>query len=246
MVKDGVAAESDFNAVEAERLAAVQQALELDSEKASLLRLLSMFTWKTVSEVVKPNEVETGASANRRPELRMIENQIKLTEVQEKALNVGLMPRLTAFAQGYYGYPGYDMFQGMRSRDWSLNGMVGVTLSWDIGALYTRKNDKSKFILQRQMSENQRDEFLFNISLEQVQQDDNIECYRQLLKTDDDIVLLRQKVRKASESKLEHGIIDVNDLVKEINNENQALVQKSTHEIQLLQSVYDKKYINND
>ena len=63
---------------------------------------------------------------------------------------------------------------------------------------------------------------------------------------DAEIISLRQTVRKAAESKLSHGIIDVNDLVREINAENAARVQQSMHEIEMLKEIYDKKFtINN-
>jgi hypothetical protein len=52
-------------------------------------------------------------------------------------------------------------------------------------------------------------------------------------------------VRKAAESKLAHGIIDVNSLVREINQENAARVQQSMHEIEMLKSIYDYKYTTN-
>ena len=53
-------------------------------------------------------------------------------------------------------------------------------------------------------------------------------------------------MRESAESKLAHGIIDVNDLVKEINNEQAARVQRTVHEIELLKQMYDKKIaINN-
>ncbi len=50
------------------------------------------------------------------------------------------------------------------------------------------------------------------------------------------------RIRKAAESKLSHGIIDVNDLVKEINNENAARVGQSMHEIQMLKEIYDQMF----
>ena len=62
---------------------------------------------------------------------------------------------------------------------------------------------------------------------------------------DTEIIALRTKVRKAAESKLQHGIIAVNDLVKEINNENAAKVQQRVHEINLLKELYDQKYTIN-
>ena len=91
----------------------------------------------------------------------------------------------------------------------------------------------------------QRETFLFNNNLEQIQQNENIERYQKLMADDDEIITLRSNIRKAAESKLSHGIIDVNDLVKEINNENAAKVQKTMHEIQMLKEIYDLKYTTN-
>ena len=125
---------------------------------------------------------------------------------------------------------------------WSLNGMIGARLTWNIGALYTRKNDKAKLNVQRSMFNVQRETFLFNNNLEQIQQNENIERYKKLMADDEEIISLRLSIRKAAESKLSHGIIDVNDLVKEINNENAARVQQTVHEIELLKEIYDQKF----
>ncbi len=184
--------------------------------------------------------------SNNRPELKAIDAQLRLADAQEKAINSALMPRLGVFAQGFYGYPGYNMFEDMMSRKWSLNGMIGARLTWNIGALYTRKNDKAKIQLQRDMAENSRDVFLFNNNLEQIQQNENITRYQRLMSDDEEIIRLRSSVRKAAESKLAHGIIDVNDLVKEINSENQARVQQTVHEIEMLKEIYDLKYTTNN
>jgi len=66
-----------------------------------------------------------------------------------------------------------------------------------------------------------------------------------MMAKDDEIISLRSRVRVAAESKLEHGIIATNDLVKEIYNENNARVQKSIHEIEMLKNTYDLKITNN-
>ena len=92
----------------------------------------------------------------------------------------------------------------------------------------------------------QRDVFLFNNNLEQIQQNENIARYQRLMAADEEIISLRSSVRKAAESKLAHGIIDVNDLVKEINSENQARVQQTVHEIEMLKEIYDLKYTTNN
>ncbi len=245
MVKNGIAAESDLKNVKAERLNVMQQATSLDSQKRMLQTMLGTFCGIEVSSVQKPAMVET-SGANNRPELRLFDSQLSLANAQERALNAALMPRLSLFAQGFYGYPGYNMFEDMMKHDWSWNGMVGARLTWNIGALYTRKNDKSKIQLQRDLTENNRDVFLFNNRLEQIQQNEDIARYRKLMADDDEIITLRSSVRKAAESKLSHGIIDVNDLLREINQENAAMMQRSIHEIEMLKQLYDSKYTLND
>ena len=177
--------------------------------------------------------------------MRLFDSQLRLADAQEKALNAALLPKLGVFAQGFYGYPGYNMFEDMMRHEMSLNGMVGARLTWNIGALYTRKNDKAKLQLQRELTESNRDAFLFNSNLEQLQLTEEIARYRQLMADDDEIISLRSSVRKAAESKLSHGIIDVNDLVREINQENAAKVQRSMHEIQMLKKIYDNKFATN-
>ena len=245
MVKHGTAAESDLKNVKAERLNVVQQAINLESQKRMLQAMLSTFCGTEVTKPQKPAVTETG-NMNNRPEMRLFDAQLRLADAQEKALNATLMPKLGVFAQGFYGYPGYNMFEDMMKHDWSLNGMIGARLTWNIGALYTRKNDKAKIQLQRELTENSRDLFLFNNQLEQIQENEEIARYRKLMADDEEIISLRSSVRKAAESKLSHGIIDVNDLIREINQENAAKVQQSMHEIQMLKQIYDHKYATNN
>lgn len=245
MYKRGTASQSDYQAVKAERLNVVQQGTNLQSQKRTLQMMLGMFCGIEMKEPVKPAVVDAGTTGIR-PELSLIDAQLSLADSQEKMLDAALRPRFSVFASGFYGYPGYNMFEDMMSRSWSLNGMIGARLTWNIGALYTRKNDKAKIQLQRDMAENSRDIFLFNNRLEQTQQHEEIDRYRQLMAGDEEIIALRSSVRKAAESKLAHGIIDVNDLVKEINSENAARVQLSVHEIEMLKEIYSLKYTVNN
>ncbi len=244
MYKNGTAAESDYKNVKAERLKVVQQLTSLQSQRQTVARMLGVFCGIEVKNPVKP-AVPGPTEGNLRPELRLIDAQIRLADAQEKALDSALMPRLGIFAQGFYGYPGYNLFEDMMHRRWSLNGMVGARLTWNIGALYTRKNDKARLQLTRQTAENSREVFLFNNNLEQIQQNESIARYRKLMADDEEIISLRSAVRGAAESKLQHGIIDVNGLVHEINQENAARVQQSMHEIEMLKETYNLKYTTN-
>lgn len=246
MLKGGTIATSDFENIRAERLSVEQQNESLKSQQQMLQHLLSTFCGIKVSNVQKPAPFETTISTNKRPEMLLFDYQLQLSSIKEKALNSQVRPKLGIFAQGFYGYPGLNMFEDMMNRKWSLNGMVGVKLSWNIGALYSLKNDKAKLRLQREMTENAREIFLFNNQLEEIQQNENIKRYHTMKQTDDEIIMLRTNIRKAAESKLSHGIIDVNNLLREINNENAAKIQQTIHDIEMLKEMYNLKYTNNE
>lgn len=246
MLKGGTIATSDFENIKAERLSVEQQNESLKSQQQMLQHLLSTFCGIKVSNVQKPAPVETTISTNKRPEMLLFDNQLQLSSIKEKALNSQVRPKLGIFAQGFYGYPGLNMFEDMMNRKWSLNGMVGVKLSWNVGALYSLKNDKVKLRLQREMTENAREIFLFNNQLEEIQQNENIKRYHTMKQTDDEIIMLRTNIRKAAESKLSHGIIDINNLLREINNENAAKIQQTIHDIEMLKEMYNLKYTNNE
>ena len=246
MVKGGTAATSDLDNVRAERLSVEQQNENLKQQKQMLQRMLSVFCGLEVNNTQKPAPVQIASSVNHRPEMHLYNSQLELTEAKEKALDTQLRPKLGLFAQGFYGYPGLNMFEDMMNRKWSLNGIVGIKLSWDVSAFYTHKNDKARLSAQREMIENAREVFLFNNKLEEIQQNENINRYQTMMKSDDEIIVLRTNVRKAAESKLTHGIIDVISLLREINNENAAKTQQSIHEIDMLKEMYNLKYTNNE
>ena len=246
MLKGGTIATSDFENIRAERLSVEQQNESLKSQQQMLQHLLSTFCGIKVSNVQKPAPFETTISSNKRPEMLLFDNQLQLSSIKEKALNSQVRPKLGIFAQGFYGYPGLNMFEDMMNRKWSLNGIVGVKLSWNIGALYSLKNDKAKLRLQREMTENAREIFLFNNQLEEIQQNENIKRYHTMKQADDEIIMLRTNIRKAAESKLSHGIIDINNLLREINNENAAKIQQTIHDIEMLKEMYNLKYTNNE
>ena len=202
MTKRGTAAKSDLQNVKAERLNAIQKATELASQKQMLQRMLSTFCGIEINNIQKPQVKADGGGLmaegrglmgeNHRPELKALDAQIGVLNAQEKALNAALMPKVGVFAQGYYGYPGLNMFEDMMRHKWSLNGIIGARVTWNIGALYNRKNDKAKLQLQRDMTENNREVFLFNNNLEQIQQHENIARYQKLMAQDGEIISLRQ------------------------------------------------------
>jgi len=241
--KNGVAMQADVDAVEAELLAARQTLGQVESSRMSYRRMLEIFIGQPLASdnLERPAMQQLQSRTLARPELALFEAQESILTAQRKAINASLMPRFSAFAQVYYGYPGLDMFKSMVSSDWSFNAIAGVRMSWNIGALYTKKNNLEKLNASEKQIAVQRDVFLFNTQMQITQDDGEIARLRQAIADDSRIVELRRRVRMAAESQLENGVIDATDLLRKITDETSASLARSTHEIELLQATYRLK-----
>ena len=241
--KNGVAMQADVDAVEAELLTARQTLSQVESSRMSYRRMLEVFIGQSLADekLERPAMQQLQSRTSARPELALFEAQEGKLEAQRKAINASLMPRFSAFAQGYYGYPGMDMFKNMVSSDWSLNVIVGLRMSWNIGAFYTKRNNLEKLNAAQKQIAVQRDVFLFNTQMQITQDDGEIARLRQAIANDSRIVELRRRVRMAAESQLENGVIDATDLLRKITDETSASLARSTHEIELLQATYRLK-----
>ena len=241
--KNGVAMQSDVDALEAELLTARQTLGQVEASRASYRRMLEIFIGQPLTDetLTRPTMQEVVSYESARPELAMFEAQSNKITAQRNAITASIMPRFSAFAQGYYGYPGLDMFKSMMSSEWTLNAIVGVRMSWNIGAFYTKKNNLSKLDAAERQIAVQRDIFLFNTKMQSTQDDGEIARLRSAIEDDNRIVELRHSVRMAAESKLENGVIDATDLLRKIADETTATQNRSTHEIELLQATYRLK-----
>lgn len=238
----GTAMKSDVNVIKAELLRAKQDRIALQSMRKSYLQMLAIFIGKeaeSIDNLQKPVAAMPSVPKNQRPELLLYATQMQQAQAQNDLLKAALYPKLSFFAQGFYGYPYYDMFDSMFNHNLKLGGIVGVKLSWNIGKLYTFKNEKRQLQLAQKQIETSQEVFLFNNSLQAAQETEAVHQYREMMKADAEIIQLLMTVRQAAEAQLEHGVIDVNDLLREITKENQARINHSTHEIEMLKSIYE-------
>ena len=240
---NGVAMQADVDAVEAELLTTRQTLGQIEASRTSYRRMLEVFIGKPLTDTAlsRPAMTDVASRIPARLELSLFDAQSNKLAAQRQAITASLMPRFNAFAQGYYGYPGLDMFKSMVSSEWTLNAIAGVRMSWNIGAFYTKNNNLNRLSAAERQLAIQRDVFLFNTQLQTAQDDGEIVRLSSAVEDDNRIVELRRSVRMAAESKLEHGIIDPTDLLRKIADETHAALNRSTHEIELLQAIYRLK-----
>ena len=252
-VENGVAMESDLDAIDAEILANEQNRIRLVGSRDTYIRLMSLITGRpmdTDTEFLIPEEAlyrqEYGENEVKRYELALFDAQEASVAARRKMVNSSLMPSFSLFAQGYYGYPGMNMFDDMLNYRWGFNGVVGIRFRWNISGFFTKKNHLGQLDQSLRTIELQRETFLFNNRLEQAGKSAEIEQMRSIMEQDERIIGLRRSVREASEARLANGTITANDLVRDIAAETKARLDRSLHELEYLQKIYEMKYIVND
>jgi len=247
-LKNGVALQSDVDMIEAELLTAQQQLGLVESSLASYRRMLEIFIGQPLNsdKLERPVEQIIHSYTSTRPEFALLEAQENRLAAQKLAINSSVRPRLGLFAQGYYGYPGMDIFESMTSSDLTFNAIVGVRLSWDLSAFYTRNNNLKKIDVAQQQLAVQRDVLQFNTQMLTTREDGEITRLRKAIENDARIVELRRSVRMAAESKLQNGVIDATDLLRKITDETTAILNCNIHEIELLQAIYRLKHTLNE
>ena len=246
MMANGVANQSDRESMEVELLNARQKAIELKAARTAYGQMLRTLIGKPSGDElrlqvpdVQPQTLPAGIN---RPELRALDARSNLLDMQNKQITAGLMPRIGAFVQGGYGRPGLNMLDDRFDPFY----VAGLRLSWNLGKLYTVKNDRRKIDVSRQAVEVQRETFLFNTRLQMTQQDTEIRKMTDLMQADDEIIHLRSSIKQAAEVKLANGVISVTDLIREINAEDLARQTAATHRIQQLQAICNYLYTTND
>lgn len=245
MYANGVAMQTDCDQVEARLLTLRQQKSRLVAARASYQRMLETFIGHPIDgrTLVLPDEV--AATRYDHPQLRLLDARAANIASQETAIKASVMPQIGAFASGYYGYPGYNMFKNMRSRDPSFNFMIGLRATWNFGSLYTRQNTLDKLRIQRQQIETERETFLFNNSIAENERMGEIDCLRKVMQDDERIVALRASVVHAARSQLRNGVIDITALLTKITDEELAENDLSLHRIELIKAIYQLNHIRN-
>jgi len=244
---NGVATDTDVDVINVEIINAKQRKTELIANRKAFAEMLSIMIGENVSdntELIKPvvvenREFETG---NNRPEIKLFDSQSKLFETQKDLIDAATIPKIGLFFQGGYGKPGFNLLKN----EFDFYYIGGIRLTWNLSGFYILGNSYEILETNRKSSNLMKETFLFNNNLKTGQQKIEIEKFKQLIKNDDEIIKLRTNIKKTSEVKVENGTMSVSDLIRDINNENFAILDKAMHEIQLLIAVYNYKFLIND
>lgn len=238
-IDNGTAYRTDLDMIRVKMLDCGQQKDGLLSDRESYVKMLEKLTGISIEgrELTIPDDGYTAGGPVSRPELLLYNARLRQNEAQLRQLDSKISPRFSLSIQGGIGRPGLNILKNSFQPYYT----AGVKMSWDIGALYTRKSEKRKLDTQMRTIESDRETFIFNTDLNATQMQSSIDKARRQLDRDKEIISLYESIRETGEEQYRNGTISMSDLMDRISDEYNARAAQSVHEIQLLMAVYDLK-----
>lgn len=242
--ENGLAYQSDVDEVKSELQIVEQKKIEFKYARKGYVDMLSWLTGEPLNENVmleKPVTAEYVSSpAINRAEINLFANQIKLIEANSSVNKVHNMPKIGALGAGVLIEPGISF----GNTTFSSIAIAGLSLSWNTSGIYKTSKNSQLDKIQSAMISNQREAFLFGNNLQLKQASSEIEKQKEIMKIDNEIVALKNNVKKSYQLKYDNGICSMNDLINSINKENEARCNMAMHNLQLLMSIYNYKTIS--
>ena len=240
-VANGVAYRSSVDELSAQLLQSQQSNVEMSATKKAYLDMLKLFIGlePDAGLALEKPPAPSLTEEIKRPELEAFNSQKKIYDLRGKLLKDQIKPRISFFAQGGYGRPGLNFLSN--NFDWYYIG--GLRFSWDFGSLYSLKNNLHLLDINRNSLETQKEVFLFNTRISQLQQKESLQKFDSLIQKDNSIIELRTSVKKAAFAQLENGVLSAHDYINQVIAEDQARQNKIIHEVQLLQAQYNYQNI---
>ncbi len=236
LVKEGVSLPSAAEVLQAEILKAGQRLLEARTQKRALVNTMEVLTGSEIEEntiFTEPGfDVNLSVYSNLRPEFGVFGLMQQKLEATKKLSVAKDLPKVYGFGTAGYGNPGYNVFK--EGSDFFCT--VGAKVSWNFWNWHQTDREKQILDMNSRIIENQKNAY-DQANRSQVQQflADVVKA-DELLKSDDEIITLRKSITQSAASQLENGTFTATEFVTEQLAEEQALLTKNLHKIQLLQS----------
>lgn len=243
--RGGLAHEADLDVVRVEQLKAEQAKAGYQSTERAYAAMLARLTgWETerFDTLATPDLPAAQPTVNmvgeRRPEMKLYAARLGQIDASLDQLSASWRPRVSLFAQGGYGRPGLNMLDD----GFSLYGVAGVRLTWNISRLYTRRRDEDLLRNRAERIRAEQDAFSNRVAVDEAQRREAVARYEALLAHDDEIVALRQRIRQSGEARYAGGTLTATDLMRYLNDEQQARLDRALHAMQRLLAAYDLRH----
>lgn len=230
-VKFGAILPASEKVLEAENLKIKQQLAEINSDRTKLFQNLASLTFSEIDSKTKlerPTSTIDFAKESSRPELKLYDLQSNQIEASSAILSKNYLPKVNAFGQAGYGNPGLNMLDN----SFQTFYMVGVKANWNVFDWNKTKSEKQALVVSKEIVSSEKEAFQINNQLQLQEFENEIKKQEEILKTDSELIELRNYILKSSDSQLKNGVITSSEYIIEFTNLFEAKTNQKLHEIQ--------------
>lgn len=235
-VKEGVMLQSSADVLQAEILKAGQRLLEVKTQKRALGNTMQVLTGIPINENTTFTEpslnVDLSVYTNLRPEFGVFGLMQKKLEATKKLSITKDLPRVYGFGTAGYGNPGYNVFKEGSAFFYT----VGAKVTWNFWNWHQTDREKQILDLNSSIIENQKNAYDMANKAQVQQYLADVSKADELIQSDEEIIALRKSITLSAASQLENGTLTATEFVTEQLAEEQALLTRNLHKMQLLQS----------
>jgi len=233
-VKNGVVLKSELEKLMAEKITLDQQILDIKYSIRTMNKNLSVLTGQEDYDNLRlsknPDFLEPETA--KRPEYVALVNREEQLSAMQELKTVSLIPKLYAYGQLGYSYPGLNFFENQSDPYY----IVGLKLGWKIFDWNATRKEKEILEVQKGELSVQKKELDRNFLIAENAKIDEIEKINELIEKDHEIILARESITKSSSSALENGTITSADYLQDLDAETSARINLNKHVIQLMQN----------
>ena len=229
-VKNGAILPASEQVLEAELLKLEQALTENSFQRIKEIQNLSSLTTTTIAENAVLERPITAFKANgTRPEMKFFDLQQDQIEASKNIIAKSNSPKLNAFGQAGYGNPGLNMLNNS-FEDFYI---VGLKLNWNVLDWNKSKTDKQALDIAKEVVATEKETFETNNQMQLNELQSEISKIEIIIKTDSQIIHLREKVVQSFDSQLQNGVITSSDYITELNQLFDAKTNQKVHQTQL-------------
>jgi len=241
-VREGTALPSEEKVLRAEILRRRQSVAEAGANRRAALATLTDLTGKAYDSTTLLGSTDLAEVVGRardslpilrsRPEYEQFARSRALLEQQERARKSQDLPRISAFGRAGYGRPGLNPLNTSFDSYW----LTGLQLQWSPWTWGVGRRDRELLQLQRQIITAEEQNFA-NTLRRGVEQDmANIDRLETAVRSDDEIVALRESILAETRARFNEGVVTSADYVDRQTDVLSARTARALHRVELAQA----------
>lgn len=235
LVRNGILPESALLQIQIE-IHRLQQKINsqkhLGNELISNLAELTGLELEPEVSMELPSFEEMDAELGGRPELKWFESLKKNVDEAVRLRKVSRYPNATAFAQAGYGRPGLNML----GDEFDTYYLAGIRLGWSLFDWKQTKREQQALNIQKQVIDSKIELFEQQNHIKISTGLASIARLTENLVEEKNIVELYEKLLEVSESRMNQGVIQPSDYLRDFNALMESRIQAEILEKQLLKS----------